>query len=257
MLALWPIALWYVHRLTVGGGEPWGLLAAAAAVVLLMRRPATQPSGPVRLGLPTALLAAFVVAIALLAPLIAAAVGVLSLVSLLGEVRHGRRFDPAVCGLTLLALPDISTLQMFVGWPFRVGVAAVDVAFLRLAGIDAARDGTLLVLDGSAVAIDAPCSGVWMGWGALLVWLVLAGVERLGPRSTLLGVALLAPIVFLANAMRSLSLALAETRLDLPSWSHAGLGVIVFALVAGVVIVLAERLAARERRAACVAPLSI
>lgn len=249
-LALWPVGAWMVRRSTEGGGEAWGLAAAAAAVGALLVRPrAMGTSSPPRLLLPITLLAASAAAWRVLPPLFAAALGVLSLASLAGELRLRRRFDVATCGLALLALPDISTLQVFLGWPFRVGVASVVAGVLRATtGVAAAQQGTLVVVEGHAVAIDAPCSGVWMGWGALIVWLVLAGMRDLRPRTVLLGLALLGPSVFVANALRSLCLTWIELRPAVPGWVHEGVGLVVFALLAAALVAGSERLAGRDRR---------
>lgn len=255
LAALWPVGAWYVRRMTDGGAEPWGLVAAAAAIALALRAPPSPTTSP-RLVLPTVLLALTVVAHATLPPLLAAAVGMTSLVALVSELRFGRGFDVGLGGLALLALPDISTLHYFVGWPMRIGVGHVVAWVLRGIGFDATPQGTLVLIGERAIAVDAPCSGVWMGWSAALAWLCLATARRLGPRDTLLGLAAVGPLVFVANVLRSTSLTMVELRAGLPDWVHDGVGLAVFALVAAALVVVSERLGTlHERRAAC-APLT-
>lgn len=240
--ALWPAVLWYVERSTHDGATLWGLAALAGAAAVVLFRPAQSPDRP-RLTLATGLLLASAVAALHLPPLLAAAVGVLSLTALVSELRWGRRLDAPLLGLALLALPDVSTLQYFVGWPLRVGVTRAVAWLLRFSGFEATPQGTLVLLEGRAIAVDAPCSGIWMGWGALLVWLVLAGLRDLDPRRTLLGLLLLGPTVFVANTLRSFSLTFVEAHGSLPPWVHDGVGLIVFAGLAAAVVLGSERLA--------------
>jgi len=240
LAALWPVGTWYARRLTHGAGEPWGLLAMAAAVVLVVAAPRRAASTP-RLTLSTGFLVVFGVLWAVAPPLIAAAFAALSLAALVSDWRYGMRLQPALAGLLVLALPDISTLQFFIGWPFRVGVGAVVSPILSVLGLDVARQGTSLVVDGHALAIDAPCSGVWMGWGAFVLWLVLGLARRLSWQRLATGAALLVPIVFFANVFRTTSLVLLETSAILPAWAHEGIGVLIFALAACAVVGLSER----------------
>jgi exosortase/archaeosortase family protein len=243
LAALWPVATWYVTRTTQGGGEHWGLAAAAAAVVIAARSRPAEPLQAPRLGLPIALLAVYALAFAFVPPLVRAALGVTSLAAIVSEVRFGRRMVPALALLLLLALPDVSTLQFFVGWPMRVAVGAVAAPALSAVGIDAAREGTWLVVEGRAVVVDAPCSGVWLAWGASVLWLALALARSLTARATFAGLALLVPLVFAANVARTVALVLVETRPALPAWSHEAVGLVVLAAAAVAVVLLSERYA--------------
>lgn len=246
LAALWPSVRWYVTRTTDGAGDMWGLAALAAAVSLTLLAPqsadarADRAPAP-RLLLSTTLVAAQAVAWTFLPPLLCAAIGAASLVALVSELRFGSRMVPGLLGLALLSLPSISTLQFFIGWPFRVAVGAVVAPVLSGIGIDAVHQGTSLVVAGRAIAVDAPCSGVWMLWGAVLVWLCVAMARRLPARATITGLATVLPIVFAANALRTLCLVLVATRPGTPSWVHEGVGIVVLAAATAAVVLLSER----------------
>jgi len=229
--------------MTDGAGEPWGLAAAALAVAAAwVARPASVPERAPDLRLPAVLVGAYVAAGFLLPPLLAAAVGATSLVTLLAALRRERP-SLALLGLAVLSLPDVSTLQFFVGWPFRVGVATVAAPVLRIAGFDVAREGTMLVSCGRAVAVDAPCSGVWMLWGGLVLALALAAFARLPAGRTAAVVLAVLPAVFTANLLRSVGAFLLETMpRATPGWAHDGVGVVAFAAAAGAVLAVVDRL---------------
>ena len=239
--ALWPVGRWYVVRVTEGAGDLGGLAALGAAVALSAFAAPRARDRPLRLLLPCALLAASAASWAFAPPLVAAALGVTSLVALVSEVRFGTRMEGPLLGLALLALPSLSSLQFFVGWPFRVAVAAVAAPLLGVVGIDTVREGTTLVVVGRAVAVDAPCSGVWMLWGALLLVLGVAMLRRLTLRATAAGLAALLPLVFAANLLRTIGVTLIESRPGLPRWTHDAVGVVALAAAAAAVVLLTER----------------
>jgi exosortase/archaeosortase family protein len=89
-------------------------------------------------------------------------------------------------------------------------------------------------LDGRTVLVDAPCSGVRMGWTACVLCCVLAAQRT---RTTWLGLGgsliLALPVVLLANAARAAMLFVFEVSPSPPSAAgHAMVGIATFAFVA-------------------------
>src|SRR5439155_398904 len=83
-----------------------------------------------------------------------------------------RAFMPAgraslpLAGLAVLALPLVSSLQFYAGYPLRVLTAQLSTWGLQLAGVAAARSGSAMTVEGRLIVVDAPCSGVQMVWMA-------------------------------------------------------------------------------------------
>jgi exosortase/archaeosortase family protein len=240
LLAFWPVWRWYAARLTTGSGEErWGLVAlvAAAALTLPARtRPCGAPPAPAdrtfRLWLPTLLTLVYVAAYFGLPPIFRAAIAITSVaytVCLCGE----RRLQPGAVGLLMLALPVLPSFQFVFGYPLRVAVGFMATPMLNLMGLAVARDGATFIWNGQQVAIDAPCSGVRMLWAALFLTFALCAFHRLGWARTGIATALAVVAVLLGNTLRAAALFIVEAGiLKLPSWSHEGTGLVVFAAVA-------------------------
>lgn len=239
-LALWPVWRWYVLRMSDGGDEPWGLLALAAAagcgVVALRRKDV-----PMRIAASASLLCGYAASYHFLPPLLRAVLGLSALALLLGR-------GPGSAGghgLLLLSLPVIATMQFSLGYPIRVLAAEVSRLCLRLCGYEITREGTVLHWAGDALLVDAPCSGVQMLWAGLFLACLLAAHHRLSARATAAAVGAATVVIVLANAARATALFFKEARIVAwPEWTHAGIGMLVFAGVAMAIIALVPRLAA-------------
>jgi len=169
--ALAPTWAWMVQRMRDGSDDPLGLVALVALAALAWQCRRELRASP-RLGwlalagvgtvLATVLRAGLGVVPAL-PPLAAGLVAVLALACGLLAFLPRRVAALPVVGLAVLALPLLSSLQFYAGYPLRV-VTAEASRWLLAPGFDVAREGTSLMVDGRLVIVDAPCSGVQMVW---------------------------------------------------------------------------------------------
>jgi exosortase/archaeosortase family protein len=249
LAALWPHWHYVARRMTDGSDEPWGVLALATVVLLLAAE--GRLDEPTRAALVASAVLALLAAIASLAlpDLAAAAIAMLALgVYLVHALRD--RPASALVALLLLALPIIASLQFYLGYPLRVASGDVALVLLRLGGAAVAREGVHLRAGGALVMIDAPCSGIRMLWAALLLACCLAALFRLRTRGSLLAVGAAVVVTVAGNGLRTAALFWADTNgPPLPSFAHAGVGVVVFAMAAGALVAVTRALAAREGRA--------
>ncbi len=243
--AFWPVWVWYAARLGDGSDEPWGVIAVVLALGLFMRLPAAVASAP---SLVPGLLAtlAYGAAFPFVPPLVRAAIALLALAATAAPTREGGR-SPALLGLLLLSLPVIPSLQFYLGHPLRVASGEVAALLLSLSGFAVTAEGTCLRFGDQLVAIDAPCSGVRMLWGGMLLSFTLAAILRLPAMRTLALAAAAAGAVVLANGVRAAALFLPETgALLLPVWTHAAIGLVTFAGAGYLVVRAAVRLVPTE-----------
>ncbi|MFC4313049.1 archaeosortase/exosortase family protein [Steroidobacter flavus] len=160
---------------------------------------------------------------------------------------YGKRFDVALCGLLLICLPVMASLNFYLGYPLRVAAGTLAEALLQMNGIAAIREGAQLQWNGQIVAIDAPCSGVKMLWTRAYLSLSLAAMMRLSDLRALALLASSAAVVILANAFRAASLFYVEAGLiQAPDQFHDAIGLVMFAFAATTVFVLARKLAEPE-----------
>lgn len=164
-----------------------------------------------------------------LPPLPCAALGVLAL------ALAWRAAVPAPCSglaaLVALALPWEASLQFVLGFPLRRLVA--ELAAWILAPWNAATAGTALIVNGTTLAIDVPCSGV-QGLLAFLVLGALVSAALRTPLRTTCAIqccAMAAAILY--NLARTFALALLELRNPLLARHlHEAVGVASFSTTA-------------------------
>ncbi|RYF64052.1 MAG: exosortase Q, partial [Comamonadaceae bacterium] len=186
-LALWPAWLWMGRRLADGSDDPLGLLALAALAALAWQQRAALRTTP-RLGwlllAGAGTLAATLMrtgvnlgfgALPAWPPLLASLLAVLAiacgLLAFLPRPALAAAHDvplPGVAalpvlGLAVLALPLLSSLQFYAGYPLRVITAELS-QWLLMPFFTVAREGASLWISGRLVIVDAPCSGVQMVW---------------------------------------------------------------------------------------------
>lgn len=239
VLALWPLGPWYVARMTDGSDEPWGVLALLTA--LLLPSAAAREAGT--LAVPSVAMLLYAAAFPFCPPLLRAALGFAALGTLWSLWRHGTPWHVPTLGLFLLALPWLASLQFYLGYPLRVAAGSLAVGLLRLSGFAVVREGVTLVWGSQSLLIDAPCSGVRMLWGGFYLTLVLCALNGLRARRCLGAVVLAAPVIVVGNGVRSAALFFTEARvITLPSWTHEGVGLAAFALVALALLALVRRL---------------
>jgi exosortase/archaeosortase family protein len=239
--ALAPHWIWMVQRLRDGSDDPLGLLALAALAILTWTLRRELRPAP-RLGwlavaafgtLAATLLRTGAGPLPSLPPLAAGLVGVLALASGLLAFLPKRVAALPVAGLAVLALPLLSSLQFYAGYPLRVLMAEAS-RWLLAPGFSVVRAGSSLLVDGQLVIVDAPCSGVqmvWLGYFTACVVALWAGRDDRGFLARLPGVGLL---VLVGNIVRnSVLVALEGAGHAPPPWLHDAFGLMLLALVCG------------------------
>jgi exosortase/archaeosortase family protein len=238
LLAFWPVWRWYVQRMLDQSDEPWGILALLTALLLIARKGVFhQQLSPKPLLLSTFLLGLYIAGYASLPPLLRAVPAVLSVSLILIDSNKRQIFVPGICGLLLLSLPLIASLQFYGGFPIRVVTAFVSSQLLGLLGFVVEPQGTLLLWRGEIIAVDAPCAGIKMLWTALFLNFTLASWRELDFFSTWIGTSFTLFMVFLGNILRATLLFFSESGIiDAPAFAHQAIGTLTFSLVAAIVL---------------------
>ncbi len=242
--ALWPHWRWAAARVADGSDDPLGL-AALAVLLLAVARMAPQLQYAPRPGWLAAALAGTLLATAAAfaaPPLFGALLAALALAAGL------RAFMPAgaallpLAGLAVLALPVVSSLQFYAGFPLRVLTAEASTQLLQLLGLAAQRSGTAMLVEGRLIIVDAPCSGVQMVWMAYFCACAVAALGRIGDAAWLRRLPWVGVLVLCGNVLRNSVLVALEAQRDaVPEALHQGVGVVVLALVCAAVVLVMRR----------------
>lgn len=107
-----------------------------------------------------------------------------------------------MAGLSVLALPLLSSLQFYAGYPLRV-VTAEASRWLLAPGFEVAREGATLMVDGRLVIVDAPCSGVQMVWLGYFTACAVALWARRGDHAFLRRLPAVGLLVLAGNIVRN------------------------------------------------------
>ena len=244
----WASWRWYCGRVRGAPEELWELLALLAAIGIALALPSAEKLPRAALLLPTILLFAYAVGYHALFPLARAALLMGALAATVSAFRFGTRMQPGMCGLVLLALPIIPSLQFYCGFPLRILVANLTVWLLRLSGVYALARGNGVEV--GAYADRRRCSVQW-GENALdrLLSRLSSTALRFGWRDTILALVGTLIVVVLGNALRAAALFLPEAGLfPLPAGGHDGVGIFVFALTAAGIVGYLQLL---QRRRVC------
>lgn len=239
--ALLPTWLWMVGRMRDGSDDPLGLLALAALAVLMWTvRRALRPAP--RLGWLALAALGTVLASVLrtgagpvpaLPPLAAGLLAVLAFTCGLLAFVPARIATLPVAGLAILALPLLSSLQFYAGYPLRV-VTAEASRWLLSAGFSVARTGSSLLVDGQLVIVDAPCSGVQMVWFGYFTACVVALWARRSDRSFAARLPIVGVLVLAGNIVRNSALVALEAAGHAPAaWLHGAFGLALLGAVCG------------------------
>ena len=237
--ALAPTWLWMGQRMLDRSDDPLGLLALAALGVLVAALRRELRAAP-RLGW-LALAAGATLAATLgrtgvgplpaLPPLAAALIAMLALAFALLAFLPRQVASWPVAGLAVLALPLLSSLQFYAGYPLRV-ITAEASRWLLAPGFAVAREGTSLWIEGQLVIVDAPCSGVQMVWLGYFTACVVALWARRDDRRFLARLPAVGLLVLAGNIVRNSVLVALEASGHAPAaWLHDAFGL---ALLAGV-----------------------
>lgn len=228
-LACWPVARWYIARISDGSDEPWGLAALAAAIIFAPRTGWAEPLARGRMFWLCGLVAIYAAGYAFVPPLGHA----LLFVTAIGITVGRRGFPLAWWLLLVLSLPIIATLQFYLGYPLRLATTALCVPLLRLGGLHVTSKGTALHWAAETVIVDAPCSGIHMLWTGLFLAATLACWQRLDTRAAFRLLRRASCAVFVANVLRATALFCIESKVwPSPSWAHEGVGLVLFGAAA-------------------------
>ncbi|MGY4831353.1 exosortase Q [Sphaerotilaceae bacterium SBD11-9] len=240
--ALWPHWRWAAARLADGSDDPLGLAALAVLGVLVFKLEPQLRGTPEPGWLLAALAATAAATVAVFAvpPLIGALLAALACAfGLRAFMPSGQALLP-MAGLALLALPVVSSLQFYAGYPLRVVTAQCSTWLLQAAGFAAERSGTAMQVNGQWVIVDAPCSGVQMVWMAYFCAFAVAAFAGLRDRQLLARLPFVGALVLTGNVLRNSVLVALEAQHAVVSEAvHQGVGLValvgVCSAVAGVV----------------------
>lgn len=157
-------------------------------------------------------------------------------------------------GLSLLALPVISSLEFLLAWPLRRLSALLAAGLLNMNGLVVGLEGVALEWQGRQLLFDAPCSGVRMLWTCWLLVSVLALAGRFAPGRYALAIGGATLLAVAGNALRAASLFYLENGFLAPlegPIAHEVIGMLAFLLVALAAAVGVTRLT--RRRVTCAA----
>lgn len=232
-VALWPTWAWMARRVVDGSDDPLGVLAIAALVALVASLRGELRAAP-RLGWLLLASLGTLAATALhgvLPPLLSGLVAVLAWACGLLAFLPRRVAALPVAGLAVLALPLLSSLQFYAGYPLRVLTAEAS-RWLLMPGFDVAREGSTLWVDGRLVIVDAPCSGVQMVWLGYFTACAVALWARRSDRSFAARLPVVGLLVLAGNVVRNSVLVALEGAGRAPApWVHDALGLLVLAAV--------------------------
>ena len=258
-LATWPVWRWMAHRFADGSGDMWELLAAATVVAVMFRDRAWMQQSSVLarssqgermyadLWIPATILLAYAASYNFISPLPRGLLAMAALGTAISTLWYGKRIDVALCGLLLISLPVMASLNFYLGYPLRATAGTMAEALLQMNGIAAIREGAQLQWNGQTIAIDAPCSGVKMLWTGAYLSFALAAMMRLSDLRTFALVLLAAVVVIVANAFRAASLFYLEAGLiQAPEQLHDAIGLVMFAFAAAAVFLLSHTLAGKR-----------
>lgn len=241
--AFWPVLRWYCMRMLDSSDEPWGVVALATALVFVLVHGRRHPINATDLIVPACLIFLYAVSYGFIPPIFRAGLAVVALSLTLSVCYTGKRLHLGLAGLLLLSLPVISSMQFYLGYPLRLLVARLAVPLLQMNGLDVSYAGTCLSWNGSLISIDAPCSGIRMLWVGMYVCLTLGCFLNMNFKQTCLIAFASFVALIIGNVFRTTALFYIESGiLHLPAWTHAGVGVITFAVVSAFILMFAIRI---------------
>jgi exosortase len=246
--ALWPVWQWYARRITDGSDEPWGVLALLAVLLSVWDRRSglrQEPSAPLLLGAGMLTLLSTVGMPGLVSPglpaLVRACMGVSALALSLAAVLDRSRPLLPIWAMLVLALPVLSSLQFYLGYPLRALTAWASAGVLSVFGMPVVPAGASLQWQEHTVLVDAPCSGVHMLWVGMFLATALSYLRRARATRFALNLVIALLAVVLGNVLRNALLFLREGRVvELPQWTHVATGLAAFLLTAAVIAALAR-----------------
>ena len=237
--ALWPHWAWAAARVADGSDDPLGLAALALLLGAVWRLAPTLRANPRPGWLVLALVASVVATGAAWTapPLFGALWAALALVAGLRAFMPSGHAMLPLAGLAVLALPLLSSLQFYAGYPLRVVTAQVSTWVLQAVGMAAQRTGTAMQVEGQLIIVDAPCSGVQMVWMAYFCACAVGALGATNDRAFMRRLPWVGVLVLAGNVLRNSVLVGLEASLPaVPEAVHQGVGAVVLALVCAAVV---------------------
>lgn len=244
VLATWPSVAWAVRRLLDDSDDPLGIVALGAlGLALWHARPRFARSPRIApMGVAATLVVASDFPLAAMPDLVRALLASIAVVMALAAIADPDEPIAPYAGLAILALPLLSSLQFYAGFPLRVVTAEASRWLLTAAGSEVVRVGTALIVDGHLVLVDAPCSGVQMAWVGYFTACVTAWMFRVSNRAFVARLPLVSATVLAGNIVRNTVLVAAEAdRVEMTDAMHAAVGLLAFAGVATIIAAVYAR----------------
>ena len=255
ILGFWPVCAWYIQRTFDRSDEPWGVLALLCAIYYASKA-GVKVSGAQHHLLACVLIVLYMASFTLAPHMVQGLlmVGVLWCWFFAGVTVPWRW---GVLGLLLLSLPIVPSINFFAGYPLRLIVSRIAQLILACFGIHAAQEGTLLLVDGRPISIDAPCSGISMLWVQCFFTMLLACYFKVaGARRTAILTAASVVLVLFANSVRAVALILFDCFCQSPgigaqmiaheSVVHVWAGLLALMLALSGTAILAKKLSVSE-----------
>ena len=238
-LAAWPSLTWAAKRLVDDSDDPLGIVAFAGLMLALWHA-RSRFAHPVRvpaLAVASVLVVASNFPTSLLPDLVRALLASGAIVAALAAIADRDEPIAPYAGLAILALPLLSSLQFYAGYPLRVVTAEASRWLLVATGSTVERLGSALTVDGHLVLVDAPCSGVQMAWVGYFTACAAALLFRVANRAFLARLPLIGATVLAGNIARNTVLVAAEADgVEMTDAMHAAVGLLAFAVVASVIV---------------------
>lgn len=236
-IAFWPVWRWYAARITDSSDDACGWIALATAGLMLARFKNEWNEHQAKLWLPALLTLGYAFSFPFVTPLLRALIAMIAIGATLSVTCFRSTFQLSFCGLLLLSLPLMASLQFYLGYPLRTSVTAISSSLLQLGGLAVIREGTCLNWNGNLISVDAPCSGVKMLWTGMCLTFTLACFFRLNLRKTIAAILLSFVAIILGNTLRAVALFYLEAEIiklpdSISSTAHSAIGVTMFLLTA-------------------------
>jgi exosortase len=171
--------------------------------------------------------------------LLRACLGVSALALTLAAVLDRSRPLLPLWAMLLLALPVVSSLQFYLGYPLRAFTAWASAGTLGAFGMTVVPAGAALQWQGQTVLVDAPCSGVHMLWVAMFLTSLLSYLQRADAVRFVVNVVVAFAVVVLGNVVRNTLLFVKEAQIvALPGWTHVATGLGAFFVTSALIAAL-------------------
>lgn len=235
--AFWPLALWYLRRLSDGGDEPLGLAVLGIFAIVIIKDHSI-PNKPRYLGAVSCFIV-YLISTLWLPPMLRCVPAIGCIVFYFGWQNR-----PSWLALMLLSLPVVASLQFYLGYPMRL-ISAETTRWLVIPFMhDIAREGTTLTAYGKVVGVDPPCSGVRILWMGMVVTNVIAAMGQMKWLKTIAFNLLAVTLLLLTNSVRAALLFAPECGfIQIPEAVHTGTGLICYL---GAILILVKVATLRE-----------